>query len=96
MPLLPTIVDVCTRKPMAAFGSIPLAALIDPRRAAPTELKRLAERVGSSLYTSSFLQQQEPMRILALTVLRGLDSTTAPTEMETWLRRVGGDRSIAA
>lgn len=96
IPLLPTIVDVCTRKPMAAFHGAPLGKLIDPRRAAPAELSRLAQRAGSSLYTSSFLQQQEPMRILALTVLRGLDSTTAPTDMETWLRRIGGDRSIAA
>jgi hypothetical protein len=96
VPLLPAIVDVCTRKPMAAFHGVSLATLIDPRRAAPAELNRLAERSGASLYTSSFLQQQEPMRILALAVLRGLDSTTAPTEMETWLRRVGGDRTIAA
>ncbi len=81
---------------MNAFHGASLSTLADPRRVAPAELNRLAERAGASLYTSSFLQRQEPMRILALTVLRGLDSKTAPIEMETWLRRVGGDRSIAA
>jgi hypothetical protein len=96
MPLLPAIVDICTRVPMNAFHGAALSTLADPRRVAPAELNRLAERAGASLYTSSFLQRQEPMRILALTVLRGLDSKTAPIEMETWLRRVGGDRSIAA
>jgi len=96
MPLLPTIVDVCTRTPMQAFQGNSLAALADPRRAAPAELDRLAARAGPSLYTSSYLQRQEPMRILALTVLRGLESRTAPMEMETWLRRLGGDRSMAA
>ena len=96
LPLLPAIVDICTRAPMNAFHGAALSTLADPRRAAPAELSRLADRAGASLYTSSFLQRQEPMRILALTVLRGLDSKTAPIEMETWLRRVGGDRSIAA
>jgi hypothetical protein len=96
MPLLPAIVDICTRVPMHAFHGAALSTLADPRRLAPAELNRLAERAGASLYTSSYLQRQEPMRILALTALRGLDSKTAPTEMETWLRRVGGDRSMAA
>lgn len=96
MPLLTVIADTCTRVPMNAFHGASLSTLADPRRAAPAELNRLAERAGASLYTSSYLQRQEPMRILALTVLRGLDSKTAPVEMESWLRRVGGDRSMAA
>ena len=84
------------RSPMRAFHGVPLATLADPRRVAPAELARLADRAGTSLYTSSYLQRLEPMRILALTVLRGLESPTTPSEMETWLRRLGGDRSIAA
>jgi hypothetical protein len=96
LPALPELVDVCTRAPMRAFHGSPLSELADPRRVAPAELDRLAERAGPSLYTSSYLQRQEPMRILALTVLRGLESKTAPVEMEAWLRRLGGDRSIAA
>jgi hypothetical protein len=96
LPLLPVIVDVCTKRPMHAFHGASLATLADPRRVSPAELDRLATRAGSSLYTSSYLQRQEPMRILALTVLRGLDSNSAPTEMETWLRSIGGDRTVAA
>jgi hypothetical protein len=96
LPLLPAIVEVCTRTPMQAFHGNPLAALADPRRVAPAELSRLADRAGPSLYTSSYLQRLEPMRILALTVLRGFESRTAPEEMESWLRRLGGDRSMAA
>jgi len=82
--------------PMHAFHGNSLAALADPRRAAPAELDRLTARAGPSLYTSSYLQRQESMRILALTVMRGFESRTAPTEIEAWLRRLGGDRSIAA
>lgn len=96
LPLLPTIVDVCTRQPMQAFHGVPLAALADPRRLAPAELDRLAQRAGGSLYTSSHLQRLEPLRILALSVLRGLDSRTTPTEMRTWLSRLGGERPLAA
>lgn len=96
LPLLSVLVDTCTRLPMHAFHGAALSTLADPRRASPAELNRLAERAGPSLYTSSYLQRQDPLRILALTVVRGLDSKEPPLEMETWLRRVGGDRSIAA
>ncbi|MET3948635.1 hypothetical protein ABIB49_003360 [Arthrobacter sp. UYCu512] len=96
MPLLPTIVDVCTRQPMQAFHGVPLAALADPRRLSPAELDRLAQRSGDSLYTSNHLQRLEPLRILALSVLRGLESQNTPTEMRTWLSRLGGERPIAA
>ncbi|CAM4450869.1 hypothetical protein NONI108955_29610 [Nocardia ninae] len=96
MPLLPAIVEVCTRMPMRAFHGVPLSTLADPRRVSPGELTRLADRAGASLYTSTHLQRVEPMRILALTVLRGLESSTAPSEMETWLRRMGGGDRVAA
>lgn len=96
LPLLPAVVDACTRLPMKAFHGNALSALADPRRVSPAELDRLAERAGASLYTSSYLQRLEPMRILALTALRGLTSSELPSEMETWLRRMGGDRAIAA
>ncbi|HET7399945.1 MAG TPA: hypothetical protein VFJ94_15630 [Intrasporangium sp.] len=96
LALLPLIVDVCTRTPMHAFHGVPLSTLADPRRVAPAELRRLAERAGPSLYTSSHLQRLEPMRILSLTVLRGLDHRTPSTEMRTWLSRLGGERSAAA
>jgi hypothetical protein len=96
LPVLGELADVCTRAPMRAFHGSSLSALADPRRLARGELDRLAERAGPSLYTSSYLQRQEPMRILALTVLGGLESNSPPVEMDTWLRRLGGDRAIAA
>lgn len=68
---LPEIVDVCTRMPMQAFGGVALSALADPRRVAPAELASFAARAGASLYTSSYFQRLEAMRVLAWTVLDG-------------------------
>lgn len=96
MPLLNTIVDVCTRTRMQAFHGTYLAKLANPEAVSPPELKRLADRAGDSLYTSTYLQRTEAMRILSLTVQRGLESTEPPTAMRDWLRRLGGDRAIAA
>lgn len=96
MPLLPTIVDVCTRIRMQAFHGAPLAKLANPERVAPAELDRLAQRAGDSLYTSTYLQRTEAMRILSLTVVRGLESTDPPTLMKDWLCRLGGQRAVAA
>jgi hypothetical protein len=96
MPLLPTIVDVCTRRPMRAFGGAPLSALANPERVSTAELERLAERAGDSLYTSTFLARTEALRILSLTVQRGLQSPEPPVVMRDWLRRMGGDRALAA
>ena len=98
LPLLATLADVCTRSPMRAFGGAPLSALADPRRVAPAELTQLARRAGASLYTSSYLQRLEPMRILAWTVLREQepDGTSANADIGGWLRRIGGERAPAA
>jgi hypothetical protein len=98
LPLLPALAEVCTREPMRAFGGRPLSALVDPRRVAPAELARLAGRAGPSLLTSSYLQRLEPMRILAWTVLReqSAEGAAATAEVETWLRRLGGERIPAA
>jgi hypothetical protein len=96
MPLLGHIADTCTRQPMRAFHGAALSTLADPRPLSPAELTRFADRAGTSLYTSTYLQRVSPMRILALTTLRGLDANTPADEMESWLRRIGGDRSLAA
>ncbi|MEU7603494.1 hypothetical protein [Streptomyces sp. NPDC041003] len=92
LPRLATLADVCTRAPMRAFGGAPLSALVDPMRASPSALERLAMRAGPSLHTSTYLQRLEPMRILAWTVLRG----TAGTDIEAWLRRIGGAYTTAS
>jgi hypothetical protein len=98
LPVLDRIADACTRTPMRAFGGRPLAELADPRRVSPAELRRLAERAGPSLYTSSYLRRLEPMRILAWIVLRAQEGTPGGGvgEVEAWLRRVGGDTSAKA
>nr|WP_206439421.1 hypothetical protein [Streptomyces scabichelini] len=97
LPLLPQIVRVCTERPMRAFGGRPLSALADPRRVAPAELRRLADGAGAALYTSSYLQRLEPMRILAWSVLRSLSPDDhADRDLETWLRRLGAAHATAA
>jgi hypothetical protein len=98
VPQLPALAEVCTRSPMRAFGRVPLSVLADPRRVAPAELTRLARQAGASLYTSSYLQRLEPMRILAWTVLREQepDGTSATADVDEWLRRIGGEHAPAA
>jgi hypothetical protein len=98
LPVLDRIADACTRTRMRAFGGRPLAELADPRRVSPAELRKLADRAGPSLYTSSYLRRLEPMRILAWIVLRGQEGTPGGGvgEVEAWLRRVGGDTSAKA
>ncbi|MHC6591689.1 hypothetical protein [Arthrobacter sp. C152] len=93
---LPALVDACTRTPMRAFGGVPLASIADPRKVAPAELARLAERAGASLYTSSYLQRLEAMRVLAWTVLNGETPTGSDDGVELWLRRIGGAMAAAA
>ena len=38
LPLLPTVAEICLRRPMRAFGGRPLMALIDPERVKPDAL----------------------------------------------------------
>lgn len=99
---LPALVDACTRTPLRAFGGAPLASIADPRAVAPSELARLAERAGASLYTSTYLQRLEAMRVLAWTVVNGqaLHNGQSPPAsddgVELWLRRIGGAAAAAA
>ena len=92
LPLLPRLVDVCTRRPMTAFRGQPLSALADPRRVAPEALAALAARAGPALLTSTYLQRLEALRILAWSVLRaqGEDGDDGRAQVEAWLRTLGG------
>jgi len=92
LPLLPRIAEVCTRQPMAAFHGQPLSALADPGRVSPAALAHLAERAGPALYTSSYLQRLESLRILAWTVLReqATASRADRAQVESWLGTLGG------
>ncbi len=92
---LDTIVDVCTRRPMAAFGGRPLAAVADPRRVAPGALATLARQAGPSLVTSQYLARREPLRILAWLASRtAADPARAAQHRQallTWLAGLGGE-----
>ena len=93
LPMLPRLVEVCTRRPMKAFRGQPLAALADPGRVSPSALAELADRAGPSLYTSTYLQRLDALRILAWSVVRSQHGTPSldggSSEVEAWLRTLG-------
>ncbi|HEY7597728.1 MAG TPA: hypothetical protein VH969_31595 [Actinophytocola sp.] len=93
------LVDVCTRRPMAAFRGRGLHEVADPRRAAPTELAALAARAGPSLLTSTYLARKEPVRILAWLAGRALaDPAHARAHWETlrgWVATLDGPQPSA-
>lgn len=88
------IVDVCTRRPMAAFHGQALAQLSDPRRVSPAALGALAMRAGPSLLTSTYLARREGLRILAWLTARTLDDPGRAAEhravLLAWVSRLGG------
>jgi len=93
------IVDVCTRQPMAAFGGVALAALLDPRRVSPAALAALARQAGPSLLTSSYLRRREPLRVLAVLATRSvLDPARAGehrARLLAWVTDLGADAVTA-
>jgi hypothetical protein len=93
--VLPEIVDICTRHPMAAFHGRPMCALADPRRVSPAALDELARRAGPSLLTSQYLSRREPLRIVAWLATRAsLDTHHAAAHhrgLQSWLARLGGE-----
>jgi hypothetical protein len=96
---LDDIVDVCTRQPMAAFGGVPLGAILDPRRVSPAALDTLDRRAGASLLTSSFLRRREPLRVLALLVTRTVLEPARAAEhrirLQTWISDLGAEPTAA-
>jgi hypothetical protein len=95
------IVDVCTRRPMGAFGGRPLHALDDPRRVSPSALAAFAARSGPSLLTSSYLRRVASLRVLAWLTQpaaddpTGVDPTQAAaarrTRLTRWLADLGAE-----
>jgi hypothetical protein len=88
------LVEVCTRRPMAAFGGRPLSSVADPRRASPAALAELARVAGPSLLTSTYLARKEPVRILAWLAGRALDDPSHATDhwrtLRVWVASLGG------
>jgi hypothetical protein len=95
VPHLRTVVEVCTRQPMRAFAGRSLSQVCDPQRVSPSRLMELAVRAGDSLYTSSYLQRHESLRILAYnTMLAATSPERAPElakQLGTWLERLGAE-----
>jgi hypothetical protein len=93
LPRIKRLAEVCTRRPMRAFGGRALYQLADPRHVSPTELAQLAKRAGESLYTSSFLQRHESLRILAWNTFQvAVTPENAPAlaaQLERWLQATG-------
>ncbi|GAA5165296.1 MULTISPECIES: hypothetical protein [Amycolatopsis] len=96
---LPDIVDVCTCRPMAAFGGAPLSALLDLRRVSPAALHALAVQAGESLLTSAYLRRREPLRILAHLSTRAVLDPGAAAQHQAallaWVTDVGADATPA-
>lgn len=92
---LTDIVDVCTRAPMAAFGGVPLAAVVDPRRVAPPQLDRLAREAGPSLTRSAYLRRREPLRILSYLATRAVAEPSQAgvhrARLVQWVADLGAD-----
>jgi hypothetical protein len=100
LPHLRALAEACTCEPMRAFGGRPLAGLADPRRVSPAELAAFAARAGDSLYTSTYLQRHESLRILAYNTLQ---AAVAPEhapglvkQLGTWLERLGAEPAAEA
>ena len=93
LPLLPTVVELCLRTPMRAFGGRTLTALIDPGRVKPEALADLELRAGGALHTSQHWIWTECLRLLALSGLRAAASPERAQEVlkrqEDWMLRLG-------
>jgi hypothetical protein len=100
LPHLSALAEVCTGQAMTAFGGRSLSQLADPRRASPPELSALAARAGDSLYTSTYLQRHESLRILAYNTLQAaVAPERAPdlaSHLQAWLERLGAEPTAEA
>jgi hypothetical protein len=93
------LVEVCTRRPMGAFGGRPLSSVADPRRASPAALAELARVSGPSLLTSTYLARKEPVRILAWLAGRALEDPRHAIDhrhaLRGWVAALGGMQTPA-
>ncbi|WP_210481598.1 hypothetical protein [Naasia sp. SYSU D00948] len=95
---LDQIVDVCTRRPMQAFGGRSLAAVLDPQRVHPEALRDLERQAGGSLLTSSYLRRRDSLRILAVLASRTVTDPAHAAEhrarFRAWISDLGADSSV--
>jgi hypothetical protein len=80
---------------MRAFRGRAVSELADPLRVSPRALEAFAVRSGASLYTSTYLQRQESLRILASNALQlAINPERAPElsqQLQSWLVRLGAE-----
>lgn len=92
---LPDVVDVCTRRPMAAFRGLPFAGVVDPLRVEPAALRTFASSAGASLSTSAYLRRRDPLRVFAVLAGRIVeDRLGAPAHraaLVRWVADLGAD-----
>ena len=79
--------------PMRSLGGASISEILDPNRVSPAGLSDLERQAGESLLSSTYLQRQEPVRVLALLATRGLlEASQAERHRRTlmqWVRSLG-------
>ncbi|WP_222268917.1 hypothetical protein [Modestobacter marinus] len=97
---LDEVVDVCTKRPMRAFGGASLARVLDPQRVHPQALRDLEQQAGGSLLTSSYLRRRDSLRILAVLAARSVTDPAHAAEhrarLRAWVSDLGADSSPRA
>ncbi len=84
LPLLPSIAEVCLKKPMKAFNNRTAVQCIDPHKVSPFQLAELEKKGGAALYSSTHWANTEALRITALT---GYRSAVLPSESERYWKK---------
>ncbi len=97
-PALPEVVRIALKLPMRAFGGLPLAGIVDPKRVSPRSVMLLA-READRERRSSRSTGAEAIRVLASFAYR---AATQPAEFEAvlaqqehWISRLGRLRQAA-
>jgi len=81
---MPGIAAACLTAPVPGLGGNPIAAAVDPARAAPAALAELERTAGPALWTSSHWRRTEGIRIVALA---GLREAEQPDRASAWIAR---------
>jgi len=91
--VLDNVAEICSMTPMRAFRGSAFGDMIDPRHVSPSTLRTFERQAGATLLTSTYLQRQEPIRILALLALRSVDDPERIKEyrqtLVDWVRALG-------
>lgn len=91
--VLDNVAEICSMTPMRAFRGSAFGDVLDPRRVSPSSLDAFERQAGATVLTSTYLQRQEPIRILALLTLRSVDDPERIKEhrraLVDWVRALG-------